>query len=117
MVQTEGGVNSPVTSVAVIASDTSASGTGVGAQLVRCLVGQRERVTTVSVVDAGTSSGALSCIVQGSLDGTNWVAIGTAVTTETVFTEVVTATPWVRLYITTQGANPNQWEMSLTVTE
>ena len=116
MVQTEGGINSQVNSQVIIADSNAASGTGVGAQIVRCLVGQRERVAMISVTDTGTSIGSLSCSVQGRLDGTTWGDLGTAVTTETATAEIITATPWVRLYITPQPAT-FVWNMSLTVTE
>lgn len=112
----EAGVHSQVQANVIIADSTAASGTGVGAQLVRCLIGQRERVAVVSVVDAGSSSGALSCIVQGSAEGTTWVSIGTAVVAETAgVAEIVMATPHVRLFITTQGSPA--WEFNLTITE
>ena len=118
MVQTEGGINSQVNAQVIIADSNAASSTGVGAQLVRCLVGQRERVAVVDVATTGTSSGAFSCIVQGSAEGTTWVDIGTAVadTSAAATAEIVTATPWVRLYVTTQPA-VDVWDMSLTVTE
>ena len=120
MVQTEGGVNSQATSVAVAVNSTANTGAGVGAQAVRCLVGQRERVAVLKVFDSGPSTGAVSIIAQGSLDGTNWVDLGTAWATPSTVavtatrSEVVTATPWVRMMLTTQGGTVYQCSMWVT---
>lgn len=120
MVQTEGGVNSPVTEVIVVTNSVAATGIAVGAVQVRSLVGQRDRVVMLRVFDTGPSSGAVSIIAQGSIDGTVWFDLGTAWATPSTDavtasrSEVVTATPWVRMFITTQGNPTYQCSMHCT---
>ena len=117
----EAGLHYQVQSVTVVTNSTAATGTAVGATKVRALLGQRDRVIMLKAFDTGPSSGSLSIIAQGSIDGTVWVNLGTALTTASTDAvtasrlEVVSATPWVRLFITTQGSPA--YQMSMDVTE
>ncbi|MEE8346973.1 MAG: hypothetical protein V3S20_06475 [Dehalococcoidia bacterium] len=111
----EGGVNDSVVTSAIVTNSTAATATAVGAVEVRCLVGQVTRWALLQAFDTGPSTGALSIQIEGSIDGTTWLLLGTALATATTQLEEIPVTPWVRLYITTQGSTA--YQMSLSVTE
>lgn len=115
MVQTEGGVHSPVT-VVRITQTAGEEGVGVaGATAVRCLVGMNRRAYHLYVT--GTGLGASIGNIEGSLDGTHWDALEAFSINATTVGEAgaVVATPWVRLSITAENAQA--WKVHLLVVE
>ncbi len=80
------------TGVRPAVSLTAVSATGPGTALDGVVA--RQNATMVVVSSAGVSAGSVQ--MQGSLDGTNWFSLGSAVSTttaSTVFPPVATTTP------------------------
>jgi hypothetical protein len=90
------------TQPAVSLSAVSAAGPGTALDAVTC----RGNVIMVVNSSAGVSAGSVQ--MQGSIDGTNWVNIGSAVSTttaNTVFPPVVATSQFVR-YVRANIATP-----------
>jgi hypothetical protein len=80
------------TGVRPLVSLSAVSSTGAGTALDGVVV--RQNATMVVTSSAGVSAGSVQ--MQGSVDGTNWFNLGSAVSTttaSTVFTPVATTTP------------------------